>query len=883
MLRALLVVRLFACALLVGCVFGCSDSPSGGDVVADAGSEASAADTAPTRFRVGGTVSGLHGTVVLRNNDADDLVVATDGPFTFATTVADGGLYEVTIAAQPADQTCAVGNAAGHVSGANVTGISIACTANRFSIGGSAVGLAGTVVVKNGPDVLSLSQNGPFTFPTLVPGGSAYDATITGQPTGQTCTLSGGSGTVGTANVTTLAVTCAAIYTVGGNVSGLAGTLVLHDNGGDALTLTANGPFTFAKALAGGAPYAVTVATQPTNQLCTVQGGNGTVAAANVTTVAVACAPTFSIGGTVSGLTAGTAVLQLNGGNNLAVSTSGPFTFGARLPDLATYDVQMLTQPTGQVCTVTNGAGTVAAANVTNVAIACRALTVAVNEVHARPASGAYGDANGDLVRDGAQDEFVEIMNNEAATVDVSGWVLKVGATVRFTFAAGTTLAPSGRAVVFGGGTPAGSFGAGLVFVSSGLSLTDAPAAPLAVALASAATAGVTLDTFTYDASTFGASCTTSCPSQVRAPEGTGAFGSHATASGSPGILWSPGVAATAAIPKVNPFMGAPATGASAVSVKSWIVVQLEMFATVSDYDNTRLKLYASPCAALANEVTSFSFIGSGIDPAQGRMIPSADLTFAATYCISVASTLRSATGTPLAAPVSYQFATRPAQSAPANTVVVSEYGGCRMNGSPGTTACGGTGANDEFVELYNPTAAAIDLSGWFIQRRAAGGSAACWATLPAGSSIPSNGFYLVGGAGYTASRYAGAPAADYIGIGTQISGGSESIVLVSSAGSCTGTTGVIDAVSAGTITDSLASLELPPFPGAVVDGTSVERKACFDSTGDAAATTGLLPTGGHELFGNSERIGASNADFVLRPTPGPQNRTNAAEIRTCP
>ncbi len=882
MLVTLLAPRLaVALALAVGSGCAASSDVGGDGVVADAGSEGGP-NAAPRRLRVGGTVSGLRGTVVLRNNDADDLVLSADGPFTFAATLAEGAVYEITVAAQPSDQTCAVGNAAGRVGASDVTNVSIACTPNRFSIGGSVVGLSGTVVLHNGPDVLSLGANGPFTFPTLVPGGSAYDVTIASQPAGQRCTLQGGSGVVGTMNVTTVGVLCAATYTVGGTASGLAGTLVLHDNGGDALTVTTNGPFTFAARLASGAPYDVSVATQPVNQLCTVQNGTGNVAAADVTNIVVTCAPTYAIGGALSGLAAGTIILQLNGAGNLPVSANGPFTFAARLPDAATYAVTILTQPTGQVCTVTAGAGTVAAANVTSVGVACRALTVVVNEVHARPASGAYGDANGDQVRDSSQDEFVEIMNDEALPVDVSGWVLETGGVLRYTFGAGATLAAGGRAVVFGGGTPGGSFGGALVGVSSGLSLTDAPATPLTVALKSQANGGLQLDAYTFNAGVFGSTCTTTCPSQVRTPEGTGAFVAHTTAAGSIGILWSPGVAATLAIPKVNPFLSAPATAASSVSVKAWITIQLNMFATTSDLDNTRLKLYASTCANLAGEVTSFASIGAGIDAAQGRLVPAADLAFATTYCVAVDATLRSAAGAPLGAAVSYQFSTRTAQSVPANTVVVSEYGGCRMNGASGTTACGGTGANDEFVELYNPTAAAIDLSGWFIQRRAAGGSAACWATLPAGASIPAGGFYLVGGAGYTQSRYANV-AADFLGAGTQISGGSESIVLVSSAGSCTGTSNVIDAVSAGTITDPLASLELPPFPGGVVDGTSLERKACLDSTGDAAATTGMLAGGGHALAGNSERIGASNADFVLRGSPGPQNRASAAEPRTCP
>src|SRR5271168_4068837 len=57
----------------------------------------------------------------------------------------------------------------------------------------------------------------------------------------------------------------AASYTVGGMVTGLsAGSLVLLDNGADALTVSSSGAFTFKTALISGAAFAVTIATQPT-------------------------------------------------------------------------------------------------------------------------------------------------------------------------------------------------------------------------------------------------------------------------------------------------------------------------------------------------------------------------------------------------------------------------------------------------------------------------------------------------------------------------------------------------------------------------------------------------------------------------------------------
>jgi Putative esterase len=125
-----------------------------------------------------------------------------------------------------------------------------------------------------------------------VAAGGAYNVTVKTNPSGQSCTVSAGSGTVASANVTSVAVSCAASasYSIGGTVSGLSGAVVLQDNGGDSLSVTSNGPFTFATPVAAGGAYNVTVKTNPSGQSCTVSAGSGTVASANVTSVAVSCA-----------------------------------------------------------------------------------------------------------------------------------------------------------------------------------------------------------------------------------------------------------------------------------------------------------------------------------------------------------------------------------------------------------------------------------------------------------------------------------------------------------------------------------------------------------------------------------------------------------------
>ena len=343
------------------------DNWSGGDV---------------TTYSVGGTVSGLSGTVVLQDNGGNDLSVSASGPFTFSTGLTTGSAYNVTVKTNPAGQTCSVANGSGTIGTANITNVAVTCTAaTTYSVGGTVSGLSGTVVLQdNGGDNLSVGTSGAFTFATALATGSAYNVTVKTNPSGQTCSVANGSGTVGTANITNVAVTCtaaAATYSVGGTVSGLSGTVVLQDNGGDNLSVGTSGAFTFATALATGSAYNVTVKTNPSGQTCSVANGSGTVGSANITNVAVTCtaaAATYSVGGTVSGLS-GTVVLQDNGGDNLSVGTSGAFTFATALATGSAYNVTVKTNPSGQTCSVANGSGTVGSANITNVAVTCTANT----------------------------------------------------------------------------------------------------------------------------------------------------------------------------------------------------------------------------------------------------------------------------------------------------------------------------------------------------------------------------------------------------------------------------------------------------------------------------------------------------------------------------
>lgn len=167
----------------------------------------------------------------------------------------------------------------------------------------------------------------------------------------------------------------ATVYSIGGTVSGLAGTgLVLQNNGGNNTSVNQNGTFALSSTVAKNSGYSVTVLTQPSNpaQVCTVTNGSGT-ATANVTNIQIVCTTTaYTIAGTVAGLTGSGLVVQDNGGNNLPIGGNGPFTFSQPIDLGNTYNVTVLTQPSNptQTCIVANGSGT-ANANVTNVQVTC--------------------------------------------------------------------------------------------------------------------------------------------------------------------------------------------------------------------------------------------------------------------------------------------------------------------------------------------------------------------------------------------------------------------------------------------------------------------------------------------------------------------------------
>jgi sugar lactone lactonase YvrE len=422
-------------------------------------------------YSIGGSITGLSASgLVLADNGGDNLPVSSGATsFTFSNQLASGAAYSVTVATQPTGEMCTVASATGTAM-ANVTSVAVSCSPLRYTVGGTISGLSasGLVLADNGGDNLSVSSGATsFTFATPLLGGAAYDVTVATQPTGETCTVASATGTA-TANVTSVAVSCKALYTVGGTISGLSASgLVLTDNGGDNLSVASGATsFTFATRLTSGATYNVAVGTQPTGESCAVTSPTGT-ATGNVSSVGVACSvDTYTISGSLSGLTApGLKLQDYSGGETLSVAANAAgFQFANPVPYGTNVDVTVATQPFWESCA--GGAGNFSGpiiANVTSDTFACTAaratgVAVASGTTYSSPA-GVAVDSSGNVY-------VVETGNSSILRISPSG-------TVTTLLNSGNGLSsPEGVAVDSSGNVYVANTGSNQILEDSGGTIT---------------------------------------------------------------------------------------------------------------------------------------------------------------------------------------------------------------------------------------------------------------------------------------------------------------------------------------------------------------------------------------------------------------------------
>lgn len=103
---------------------------------------------------------------------------------------------------------------------------------------------------------------------------------------------------------------------------------------------------------------------------CGGGGGGGGVGASGT-----GGSPTYTVSGSIVGLTGSGLVLSNNNNDHAFVPNSGiNFTFPIAIANGSAYAVSILTQPVGQTCNVTNGNGVIANASIANLVVNCAAL-----------------------------------------------------------------------------------------------------------------------------------------------------------------------------------------------------------------------------------------------------------------------------------------------------------------------------------------------------------------------------------------------------------------------------------------------------------------------------------------------------------------------------
>ena len=161
---------------------------------------------------VGGKVSGLTSDgLVLSNNGTTLAIPANATSYTFPNSVNVDSLFAVTIQSAPTHQTCALANSSGRVSGTQIDYVNVTCIQTRHALSGTISGFSGatgSLVLANGPIAITPAGGSTtFAFPPVADG-TAYGITVPTQPTGQTCTVVGGTGTMDTSDITTVQINC---------------------------------------------------------------------------------------------------------------------------------------------------------------------------------------------------------------------------------------------------------------------------------------------------------------------------------------------------------------------------------------------------------------------------------------------------------------------------------------------------------------------------------------------------------------------------------------------------------------------------------------------------------------------------------------------------
>ncbi|HEY1899933.1 MAG TPA: choice-of-anchor tandem repeat GloVer-containing protein [Steroidobacteraceae bacterium] len=250
--------------------------------------------------------------------------------------------------------------------------------AQTYSLSGTISGLngGGLVLAVNGSSVAVPNGTTTESLASGLASGSTYAVSVGAQPGGQTCSVAGGTGSISSANVANVVVTCSdQAYALGGTISGYTTSSLVLANGTETTEALSPGATSFTlPPVAYTSSYSVTVQNQPVGEACAVSNGTGTMGTSAITSVAVTCTDQpFTLGGAIGGLTTSGLVLA-NGSDTLSVSANAT-TFTMPTPEDfgSSYALIVQSQPSGLTCSFNNGptSGTMPPSNITDLLLLC--------------------------------------------------------------------------------------------------------------------------------------------------------------------------------------------------------------------------------------------------------------------------------------------------------------------------------------------------------------------------------------------------------------------------------------------------------------------------------------------------------------------------------
>lgn len=166
-----------------------------------------------------------------------------------------------------------------------------------------------------------------------------------------------------------------------------------------------------------------------------------------------------------------------------------------------------------------------------------------------------------------------------------------------------------------------------------------------------------------------------------------------------------------------------------------------------------------------------------------------------------------------------------------------------------------GSSANDEFVELYNPTDASIDMSGWRLTRKTSTvGATPQNLVASLSGTIDPRGYYLIAH-----------PASSYILFADKLYSSSSSAITTNNTISLFSDAGqtLIDKVGFGTAAD---------FEGTVFGSNPANSQGLLRKSTQNSTETSLILGGNEANSGNGYDSDNNSTDFVLIATSMPRN-----------